>query len=259
MARNATLVWGDVIIPVSLDNVMQERKGKVSFKTLHATDLSPIKQLKFCIECGEEVTKENQISGFEVSKGHLVTVTEEEKASTKAPGASILTITKWIDPIDPLWYDTSYWLTPSEMFAANYNDLAEAAFQMGLQGFGSSKVWGEHPFIVRSDFGALILTMLHSQPEFNLAARPLPGADVRDRNVQHLSEEMAFWNKPLDETDLLVTEDVLMKSLIQSKVDGSEFVAPEEIEIPVPTLDLEDAVKRMREQRMATKKRKVAA
>src|SRR5580765_8178777 len=125
MARHATLKWGDEItLPVSLANVIQERKGKVSFKTLHDKDLSPIKQHKFCVECGEEVTKDNSISGFEVSKGVMVTVTEEEKESTKSPSEPVLVIHKWIEPLDPVWFDTSYWLVPNEMYAANYANFA---------------------------------------------------------------------------------------------------------------------------------------
>jgi DNA end-binding protein Ku len=71
------LMFGLVNIPVRLMSAVRGGE-RLSFRQLHADDLSPIKYLRVCPRDGEEVPWGDVVKGYEYEKGKFVVLTDED-------------------------------------------------------------------------------------------------------------------------------------------------------------------------------------
>src|SRR5512132_2133659 len=69
--------FGLVGIPVELVPAVDAREH-VGFHLLHRKDLAPIRYRKFCSREGKEVSDDDVVKGYEVSKGKWAVVEKEE-------------------------------------------------------------------------------------------------------------------------------------------------------------------------------------
>src|SRR6266487_3196585 len=77
---NGSLSFGLVTIPVGLApaTTPKARSSDVSFRTLHRECKTPIKQKRWCPTHEREVSNDEIVKGWEVSKGQFVIVEETE-------------------------------------------------------------------------------------------------------------------------------------------------------------------------------------
>lgn len=67
-------------------------------------------------ETGQEVEKEDQAKGYEVAKGEMVEVTEEELEDVRIEATHVMEINRFVDrsEVDPLYFDRPYFLAPDD-------------------------------------------------------------------------------------------------------------------------------------------------
>lgn len=106
------LTFGLVTMPVRLFS--GARGERVGFHLLHAADHVRLKQQMICPAEDKVVGRDQTVRGYEFAKGEYVIVSEEEirqAAPQTQKQMQILSICH-ASEIDPLWFESSYYLTP---------------------------------------------------------------------------------------------------------------------------------------------------
>ncbi|GGH18254.1 non-homologous end joining protein Ku [Alsobacter metallidurans] len=67
-------------------------------------------------ETNQEVEKDDQAKGYEIAKGEMVEVTEEELDNVRLEATHIMEINRFVDrnEVDPLFFDRPYYLSPDD-------------------------------------------------------------------------------------------------------------------------------------------------
>jgi len=161
-----SLSFGLVNIPVRLYSASKPRELK--FKLLHDTDKSEIRYARICKEDGKEIPWEHIVKGYEYKPGDYVILADEdfEKANLKlTKTVEILDFTKE-DEIDPMLYDTPYYLEPEKGAISAYNLLREALKKSKKVAIGQYVLRNhEHIGIIKPHGDILILLQLRYMEE----------------------------------------------------------------------------------------------
>src|SRR5262249_29570360 len=135
--------FGLVSIPVGLAPATKPvaRQSDVSFRMLHRTCKTPIKQKRWCPFHDVEVPAEDIVKGWEVSKGEFIVVEDAElEAIERSSDSRSIDITRFVplDSIDPIYLDRTYFLVPASQAAARrpYVLLQAAMEETGMGGIG---------------------------------------------------------------------------------------------------------------------------
>jgi DNA end-binding protein Ku len=115
MARSlwsGSLSFGLVNVPVQLMSAVRDLD--YHFRQLHAKDMVPIEQRRFCSEEDREVTWEEVGYDYDLN-GKQVVVTEEELASVQPRKTRTIDIEAFVDlgDVDPVYFDHPYFLVPA--------------------------------------------------------------------------------------------------------------------------------------------------
>jgi DNA end-binding protein Ku len=229
---SGAISFGLVSIPVKMFNAVNRKS--VSFNQLDSRDLQRIRYRKVNAESGEEVPDDLIVKGYEYTKGNYVVVDPDELEPFIPSATRSIDLEEFValDDIDPLYFDSAYYLTPDKV-PKPYKLLVEAMEQAGKVGIGRFVMRGkQYAAAVRAVDGHLVLsTLVHADelvaPE-SIDDLNLDGVDVNDREVsmaQQLVESLAGPFEPERFRDEY-REQVL--DLIHKKAEGQEFepVAP---------------------------------
>jgi DNA end-binding protein Ku len=133
---NGTVAFGEVIFPVKLYSIVQERR--VRFREVHLADGGKIVHKRFGSESGEEVPSERIRKAYEISEGNQVVLDDEEIAAARGPNTKVIGIDHFVpaDQIDPLFYDRPYVLGAQDGGEHAYRVLHAALEKTQAVGIG---------------------------------------------------------------------------------------------------------------------------
>ena len=137
MARaiwSGSISFGLVNISVKLYPALSRKT--VRFNQIDAATGARVRQKRVSAADGEEVPYERIVKGYELASGDYVTITEEELAALDPEAARTIDITEFVDlaDIDPIFYDSAYYLVPDAQAAKPYKLLAHAMEDAGKVG-----------------------------------------------------------------------------------------------------------------------------
>lgn len=120
------LTFGLVTLPVRLFS--GARGERISFHMLHDKDHARLKQQMICSLDGEVVERKDTVRGYEYAKGEYVVIPEDEIKAAAPPTERQLEILEFCraDEIDPVWFESSYYLMPEPAGQRPYALLLEA-------------------------------------------------------------------------------------------------------------------------------------
>src|SRR4051794_36982939 len=125
--------FGMVTIPVKLYSATEQKD--VRFHLVHKKDGARIVEKRFCSEEDKEVGWDEIGKGYEVSKGEYVVMDKEEVAEAGAPEDAARTIDIGdfveIEEIDPIYFEKSYFLEPTDVGVKPFNLLRRALEETG--------------------------------------------------------------------------------------------------------------------------------
>ncbi|MDE2229615.1 MAG: Ku protein [Alphaproteobacteria bacterium] len=103
-----------VSCPVTLYNATTQAR-MVSFHLLNPETMNRIQMRPYDPDTGE-VERQTLVHGYEVEKGHYVTVEEDELKNIRLPSTKTIDIEKFVDrdAIDPVYIDGLYYLAPDK-------------------------------------------------------------------------------------------------------------------------------------------------
>ena len=195
MARaiwSGSISFGLVTIPVKLYNAVSRRT--VHFNQLDARTNSRIKQKRVSAEDGQEVPSEHLVKGYELGSGNYVIVTEDELAALDPKAQRTIEIEEFVDlaEIDPIYYDSAYYLAPDQATVKPYALLAEAmerSQKVGIARFVMRTK--QYLAAIRPVDGKLVLSTMVYPDEVNAPAEIPELADVEDIEVSDRELDMA--------------------------------------------------------------------
>ncbi|MFV0258598.1 MAG: Ku protein [Acidimicrobiales bacterium] len=122
---SGAISFGLVSVPVKLFTAVSRKT--VRFNQLDAETNSRIRQKRVNAD-GEEVPYQRIIKGYEVAKDSYIVVSDDELAALAPTASRMIDITDFVseDEIDPVFYDSAYYLVPDELARKSYAVLTRA-------------------------------------------------------------------------------------------------------------------------------------
>jgi DNA end-binding protein Ku len=251
---NGSLSFGLVTIPVGLApaTAPKARASDVTFRTLHRECGTPIKQKRWCPVHEREVTNDELVKGWEVSKGQFVIVEDADlEAIEQRDTSRAIEISRFVPlaEVDPLFFDRTYFLAPSSAEAQRrpYVLLLNAMKETGMAAIGRMVIRGNENFVlIRPKDDALVLETLflaedvRSQAEIDEAVEAV---DVQEPELelarQLIDSLVGDWEPEALQSEYRQN----LRNLLEAKLAGEEITMPEPV-ADAPVVDLMEALKK---------------
>jgi DNA end-binding protein Ku len=251
---NGSLSFGLVNIPIglALATSPKARASDVSFRQLHRECLTPIRQKRWCPVHDREVGPDEIVKGWEVAKGEFVVVEDADlEAIQQADDSRSIDITRFvpIDQVDPVYFDRTYYLAPSNTAAQRrpYVLLLEALKETGMAAVGRFILRGSETFcLIRPRGDALALETLflaedvRSQAEIEEAVGETQVKEAELDLARQVIDSLVAEFEP-KELESVYRRD--LRALLEAKLSGEEIAKPAEPEPEAPVIDLMDALR----------------
>jgi DNA end-binding protein Ku len=251
---NGSLSFGLVTIPVGLApaTAPKARASDVTFRTLHRECGTPIKQKRWCPVHEREVTNDELVKGWEVSKGQFVIVEDSDlEAIEQRDTSRAIEISRFVPlaEVDPLFFDRTYFLAPSSAEAQRrpYVLLLNAMKETGMAAIGRMVIRGNENFVlIRPKGEALVLETLflaedvRSQAEIDEAVEAIDVQEPELELARQLIDSLVGEWQP---EDLQSEYRQDLRKLLEAKLAGEEIAVPEPV-ADAPVVDLMDALKK---------------
>jgi DNA end-binding protein Ku len=241
------VTFGLVNIPVRLYSAVQEKGLK--FHMLHATDGGRIRYQRVCAICGEEVTWDEIVKGYEYSKDHYVQFSPEELQALDVDSIKAIDIVNFVplEDIDPIYYNKTYYVVPEPSGLKAYKLLQEALTAEGQVGIAKVALRDkEHLATIRLKDDVFVLETMHWPDEIRA-----PAFDELDRDVDVRDSEVKMARQLIQQLSADFKPDEFhdeyrehLQALVEQKVEGQEItVVAEPEEEPTKVVDLMEALK----------------
>ncbi len=167
--------FGLVSVPVKMYRASREHE--LPLRLLHRDTLKPIRYIRTCEGCADEVGWEDIVRGYEYEEGQYVTFEKEELEDLTADLTRDFRIREFVrlEEIDPMHLHQTYYLSPEEDGERAYSLLAQTMEETGKAGLAITTIRTKtRPALVRASQGKLLLTTLHYKEEM-IPADDIPG------------------------------------------------------------------------------------
>jgi DNA end-binding protein Ku len=238
-----SISFGLVNIPIKLHSATEDKDIKL--RTLHKKCHSPIKYEKTCPVCDEEVKQEEIVRAYEYTKGKFVILEDEDfnklKKENEEKAVEIIDFVK-MEEIDPIYYDRSYFMSPSDGGGKAYSLLRKALQESEKVGLAKIIIRSkEQMAVIRVYENSLVMETIHFPDEVRSAA-DIPNVPADDKVTEKeldtaimLIDQLTTTFNPEKYTDDYRTALI---ELIESKSSGKEIVTPVEKEQKSNVTDL---------------------
>jgi DNA end-binding protein Ku len=247
MARSiwsGAISFGLVNVPVKLYSAVSRKT--VRFNQLNAETGNRIQQKRVDPDTGEEVSYDQIVKGFELTKDRYVVITPDELDALDPERTRTVDIEDFVDlaDIDPIYYDHPYYLVPDKGAAKAYGLLLNAMEASGKVAIARVVLRSKEQLVAIRPAGELLMmeTMIfHDEvvPHEDLDDLPdskdLKASDRELKMAQQLIDSLSSDFEPERYHDEY-REKVL--ALIERKAAGEEIVVQPEAPAPAKVPDL---------------------
>jgi DNA end-binding protein Ku len=174
------------------------------------------------------VERSELVKGYEYAKGQYVTISKEDLAKITPETAREMQILEFVRlaEVDPIYFETSYYVTPDRAGERAYALLFEALRQSGYVALAQFAMHNrEHVVVIRAARTGIVLhtmfyeTEIRREDEYRINA----GA-VNDRELQLALTLVEALAAPFDPSKYRDTYKEKLDELIEAKVAGEETV-----------------------------------
>lgn len=254
------ITFGLISIPVRLYSAVQEKSLK--FHLMHEEDGGRIKQERVCSKCGKKLSWDDLVRGYEYSKDHYVTFTDDELEALDVDSIRAIDVVAFVplEDIDPIYFNKTYYVAPEQAGLKAYRLLADALEAEGQVGVAKVALREkEHLATVRLKDDVFVLETMHwpdeiRAPEFEELTKKVKIQDSEVKMARQLIQQLASEFNPEEFADEYRAK---LEELVQAKVEGAEVTIAAEPEAePTKVVDLMEALKASVEE---AKKRKAGS
>jgi DNA end-binding protein Ku len=244
---SGSVTFGLVTIPVRLLTALHPRRAH--FHQFHQADAGRIRYRHVCEKDGEELSNDQIVRGYEVSRDRFVLITDEELNGLEPQRSRSIDIDQFIQlgDIDPIYYDTTYYLVPGEGGDRSYRLLLHAMQDAGKAAIGSFVLRDkEHVVAIRPSGNALVLETLAFEAEVvhQEELEGLPAEEPNGRELEMARQVVDSMAGPFDPGQYRDEFTAKVDDLARKKAEGEEPVPSREAEEPPKVVDLMEALQK---------------
>jgi len=239
MARaiwSGSISFGLLNVPVKLYSAVA-RRG-ISLREIRESDGARIRHRRVAEGTDEEVPYEKIQKAFEITEGNYVPISKDEMAALAPKKSRAIEVQDFVDitEIDPIYFDSPYYLGPADGAERAYSLLASA-----MEGSGKVAIARfvfrnkEHLAALRTDGGVLTLTTMRFADEV------VPPAELEDvlpaEKPKVAKKEIEMAERLIDSLTSKFEPNAYrdeyreeLLALIERKAEGKEILAPETAE-----------------------------
>ncbi|MFQ6051390.1 MAG: Ku protein [Candidatus Hydrothermarchaeota archaeon] len=238
-----TLSFGLVNIPVKLYPATE--KKDIKFRLLHSDCHTPLKRPWYCPKCEAQISWGDTVRGYEFEKGNYIILEDEDFEKIPLKSTKSVDIIEFVklEDIDPIYYDKSYYLGPTEAGVKAFELLRRVLLKKKKVGIAKVSIRNKESLVaIRAIEDGIVMSSLFY------------GDEIRDPLSIGIQKEVEISEKEVEMAELLIDalegEFVIEKyedkyreallNIIRAKIEGREIEKPS-IEIP-ETVDLMKAL-----------------
>jgi DNA end-binding protein Ku len=221
-----TISFGLVAIPVKLYSatVASER---VSFNLVRAKDGSRVKQQYVAVNDGRPVERSEMAKGYEFAKDQYVVFSADELKALEDTTTHSIDIGQFVplESVDPVYVDSTYYLTPDKGGAKPYALLSTALQRSKQCAIGRWISRGkEHIVVIRPIEDGLAMHQLHFQAEVReikeVGLEPAAVSEAELKLADQLIDQLSA--KRFDPNEYHDEFKARVEAAIQRKVAGKD-------------------------------------
>ena len=236
---SGAISFGLVNIPIKLFNAVSRKS--VHFNQIDTRTGARIQYRKVSAADGEEVPSEQITKGYQLSSGDYVLVGDDELASLDPVASRSIDIEQFVDldEIDPLYYDSAYYVAPDKAARKPYALLTRAMEEQNKVAIARFVMRSkQYLAALRPKDGVLVMSTMVYADELNDATDlvdDIEDAEVSDRELKMATQLVESLTEPFEPEKFEDTYRNQVLDLIDRKASGEEVV-------PAPAPVAEDKV-----------------
>jgi DNA end-binding protein Ku len=266
MARaiwSGSISFGLLNVPVKLYSAVARRS--IALREIRESDSARIKHRRVAEGTDEEVPYENIVKAFEITPGNYVPLSKDEMSALAPEKTRAIDVQDFVDieEIDPMYFDSPYYLGPADGAEKAYSLLGAAMESSGKAAIARFVFRNkEHLAAIRAAGGVLTLTTMRFADEVVPPselddALPENKAKVAKKEREMAEQLIDSLSTKFDPSSYRDEYREQLLSLIERKAEGKEIVTPE-VEAPQAT-KAPDLMAALEESIAAVKDKKPAA
>jgi DNA end-binding protein Ku len=251
MARTiwkGSLSFGLVNVPVGLYPATQDKS--IHFNQFEAGTTDRIRYKKINERTGKEVEQQNIVKGVDLGGGEYVILTEDELATAEPVRSRQIEITDFVDlnSIDPVFYNTTYYLAPEGKGSDKPYALLRRAMREANKVAIATLVMRNKEYLVaiRPDGDILALETMFFADEVRSPEREFPAlptdAELSEREISMAQLLIESMESEWDPERFSDTHRAKIEEIIESKRQGETIVAAAEAAPTAKVVDLMEAL-----------------
>jgi DNA end-binding protein Ku len=244
MARaiwTGTISFGLLNVPVRLYSAVARRS--IALRELRQSDGARIRHRRVAEGTDEEVPYENIVKAFEVTPDRYVPLTREEMEAIAPEKTRAIEVQDFVDldQIDPIYFNSPYYLGPAEGAEKAYSLLAEAMEKSGKVAIARFVFRNkEHLAALRPANGVLTLTTMRFADEVVPPSElddvlPSRKPKVGKREVEMAEQLIESLTRDFAPEDYHDEYREQLMALIERKAEGEDVLAAAPAAEPQPT------------------------
>jgi DNA end-binding protein Ku len=236
MARaiwSGSISFGLLNVPVRLYSAVARRN--IALREIRESDSSRIKHRRVAEGTDEEVPYDEIVKAYEITPGRYVPLSKDEMSALAPEKTRAIDVQDFVEvaEIDPMYFDSPYYLGPADGAEKAYSLLAAAMESSGKAAIARFVFRNkEHLAAIRATKGALTLTTMRFADEVvpaseldDVLPQKKPKVAKKEQEMaEALIDSLSTGFEPSDYRDEY-REQLL--SLIETKAEGKEIVASE--------------------------------
>ena len=234
------------------------RSSGISFNMLHRDDLQRVKQQLYCPADNRVIERNEVVKGYEYRKNEYVVVEPEEIKKIEPKTAKAMEILEFVkaSEVDPVYFESSYYLMPEEAGRRPYALLTKALEESEYVAIAKLTMHNrEYTVFLRPHEGGMMLhTMYYEEEVRKVEGFGAPDVELKESEVKvahQLIEALAAEWEPEKYKDDFQEN---LKNLIQTKLEGGKIAEVEKPKKLAPVVDLMAALKESLAQMEGKKK-----
>jgi DNA end-binding protein Ku len=267
MARaiwSGSISFGLLNVPVKLYSAVARRN--IALREIRDSDSARIKHRRVAEGTDEEVPYENIVKAYEITPGQYVPLSKDEMSSLAPEKTRAIEVQDFVDldEIDPIYFDSPYYLGPAEGAEKAYALLAKAMESSGKVAIARFVFRNkEHLAALRTNGGVLTLTTMRFADEVVAASEleevlPDKAPKVAKREQEMAEQLIDSLSTDFDPGAYRDEYREQLLALIERKAEGKEIVAseaeaPKATKAPDLMAALEESIAAVKEKKPAKK------
>jgi DNA end-binding protein Ku len=225
---SGTLNFGLISMPVKLYTAVNSKT--VRFNQLHAQDGVRIENKRYCPAHEEEIAFDEIVRGYEIGPDRYITLADEELEALAPEKSRTIEIQDFADlgEIDPIYFDTPYYIAPNTGGAKSYRLLLEAMRDTSKIAIGKVVLRSRERLVtVRPYDNSLLLATLIFGDELRPlgdVVEPADDVEIVDRELAAACQLVESLAQPFEVTKYHDTYREEVLALIERKASGEEIV-----------------------------------